>query len=246
MLAALRSTINHKALNARFARRGPWITKFHIDGHDYGGWFDPTPPADVRIDTFAAHFPGARRILELGTLEGGHAFQLARLPGVREVVAVEARESNLERARFVRRVLGIENVKLVQGDLETLAIGSLGWFDAIFCAGLLYHLTRPWDLAHRMRAISPDLFLSTHYAAEDKADTVANGLHGLTYREGGIASPLAGLSPTAFWPTLDSLVRMLKEVGYRDITITKDRPDHLNGPAVHLVAKGESPPTITP
>ena len=75
---------------------------------------------------FAEAFPGVRRILELGSLEGGHTFALGALAGVDEVVAIEGRTENVERARVVQRALGVDNVKFVVGNLETMDLAPLG------------------------------------------------------------------------------------------------------------------------
>jgi len=152
---------------------------------------------------------------------------------------------NVKRATFVQRLLEIENVEFLVANLESIDLGSLGDFDAVFCAGLLYHLPEPWKLLERIRRVSPNLFLSTHYAAEasadpsatKRADTTINGLRGYVYSEGGFVDPLSGLSPTSFWPTLASLRDMLRASGFARVDITKNTPDRPNGPAVDLAAR---------
>src|SRR5713101_1615996 len=103
-------------LKAEFARRGPWITHFLIDGVESGGQFRALD--DPRIDQFFEHFPNVGTILELGSLEGGHTFVLARRPGVERVLALEARVSNIAKARFVQKLLQIDNAQFVEADLE--------------------------------------------------------------------------------------------------------------------------------
>jgi len=149
-----------KDLRREFDRRKPWVTKFTIGGEEYGGQYDAA--ADLRLRWFQQHFPEARTILELGSLEGGHSFALASWPHVKHVVAVEGRKANLQRARFVQSVMGQEKVRFVQANLETLDLSSLGSFDAVLCLGLLYHLPQPWRLLEKIGRVTRGVLLWTH------------------------------------------------------------------------------------
>jgi len=151
-----------KDVAAEFARRKPWVTKFHVESAAYGGWYDAA--ADPRLAVFRREFGGARRVLELGSLEGGHSLAIAAWPDVETVVAVEGRRANLEKARFVQDVMGRRNVTFTQANLETADLAALGRFDVVLCMGLLYHLPAPWTLLERIGRASDGLFLWTHYA----------------------------------------------------------------------------------
>src|SRR6187549_161567 len=118
-------------LGAEFERLKPWITKFHLEGADYGGNFDAMN--DARIAQFFDIFPEAETVIELGSLEGGHSFALARNPSVKRVVAIEGREKNIEKAKLVQKILGDKKVEFTQGDLEKLDFAQFGTFDAVFC-----------------------------------------------------------------------------------------------------------------
>lgn len=222
-------------LERQFRALGPWVTKFVIDGVSYGGGYYTM--RDGRITQFKEAFPHAESILELGSLEGGHTVALRRLERVRRVVAIEARQANIERARFIQGLLDLTNVEFVQGDLETFDIAMVGRFDAVFCVGLLYHLTAPWALVERIAGVSRNLFLWTHYASDDKANLVANGYRGISRPEGGTSDPLSGLSPSAFRPTLSSLQQMLADHGFTEVEVIQAEPSHQNGPAVTIVAR---------
>lgn len=211
------------------------MTRFEIDGEAYGGTFDAQ--RDGRPEVFFRQFPEAKRILELGSQEGGHTFALASHPGVREVVGIEGRSASFERARFVRRCLGLRNVDLHLANLEVAQLAPFGRFDAVFCSGVLYHLPNPWRLLEQIGSVTSGLYLWTHYAAENRVDTEANGYRGMTWKEGGLADPLSGLSPTSFWPIRDDLLRMIREHALPRVEILDDQPQCVNGPAVLLVAR---------
>ena len=237
------------SLHAEFDKRRPWVTKFVIGGEEYGG--ESNAMNDPRVDLFFQSFPEARRILELGSLEGGHTFNLASRPGVERVLGVEGRGESVEKAQFVQGVLGVENVEFAVANLETAELGEFGEFDAIFCSGLLYHLPEPWTLIEKASRVSPNLFVWTHYAEGDAADaavpalrkarnTTRNGFEGWEYGEHGLKDPLSGMSPTSFWPTLEGLKRMLGEHGFSEVRIIKDNPNNPHGPAVTLAASATS------
>src|SRR5262245_39416497 len=92
------------------------------------------------IGHFARAFPEAETILELGSLEGGRTFGLARLPGVRRIVAIEGKPGNLERARFMESIYRTRKIEWVHANLETADLSQWGTFDAVFCQGILYHM----------------------------------------------------------------------------------------------------------
>lgn len=218
---------------AGFRKRAPWVTRFIIHGQPYGGQFDAEH--DVRIRQFFEVFPSVRRLLELGCLEGGHTFQLAKHTDL-HITAVDARHSNLSKARYVSKLLGVQNVSFVQADLEKRALSSFGQFDAVFCSGLLYHLPRPWDMLDGLRAAAPRVFIWTHYAAEDRATETNHGFRGHWYQEHGPADPLSGMSPKSFWITLPSIVERLNRNGFESVTIIADEREHPHGPCVTLAA----------
>ena len=226
-------TLNAVNLVAEFAQRGPWITQFVIDGVPSGG--DYQVVNDRRVQQFLERFPNVRTILELGSLEGGHTFMLARHPGVERVLAIEGRLANIDRAKFIGSLFGVSNVQFKQANLEQLQLDSLGRFDAIFCCGLLYHLPEPWKLISQTPLVAPSIFVWTVYANENEANIEIDGLRGREYIEGGVNEPLSGLSPKSIWLTLPSLLELLKRSGYGNIEMI-EKQQNPNGPAVSLVA----------
>lgn len=221
-------------LTTQFARLAPWVFQFRIDGHDYGGAVSAA--GDIRVERFFRFAPNATNILELGALEGAHTFILAERPGVKRVLALEGREVNLRKARFVKELLRAENAEFAQTNLEEGDLTALGKFDAVFCSGLLYHLPEPWKLIETLSAMAPKLFLWTHYAAESEAQVLPDGRRGKIQPEGGTDEPLSGMSSTATWLTLGSLIGTLTTSGYGNIDVIYNDLTHPNGPAVTIGA----------
>jgi SAM-dependent methyltransferase len=225
--------IDELRLRWEFRKHGPWVTRFNIAGRTYGG--DLSYQGDVRVKQFFDAFPDARTILEPGCLEGGMSFQLAQQPDS-QVVALDARSENLERARFVQRIFGIENIDFIEADLELTPLASFGQFDAIFCSGLLYHLSRPWEFLDGLRPASSRVLLWTHYAHGDKVRDETDGFKGFWYQEHGVKDPRSGLNPRSFWMTLPDIVARLEENGFGRVEIIKDDPNHDPHACVTLAA----------
>lgn len=221
-------------LKAEFNKRKPWVTKFVIEGKAYGGKYDAFN--DQRLSWFIQRFPEAETILELGSLEGGHTFALAQHPNIKRIVAIESRGANLERARFVQQLLKIDKAEFILANLEDFDLASVGKFEVVFCAGLLYHLPEPWRLLEQVARVSPALFLWTHYAPLQKAKETRLHYAGMTYREGGMQDSLSGMSPVSFWPTLEGLQQMLADYSFTRVEIIQDEVNHPHGPAVTLAA----------
>jgi hypothetical protein len=204
----------------RLGKRSPWLARFQINGHLYGAGLnhdeDVRPPALFRL------LPNPGRILELGSCQGGGTFQLARHPGVREIVAVEARASHVEKAHFVQRLLGVSKVTFLTADLETFDLTPLGRFDVAYCVGLLYHLPRPWELLTKLAAVTDTIYLNTHYCRPDQVNLTLQSYPGMKYQEGGVEEPLSGMSGWSFWPTLPALVRMLQAAGFNPEILETD------------------------
>src|SRR4051812_25825024 len=95
--------LKHRVISRGFERLGPWVTSFTIDGVEYGG--EHTMDDDRRLPQFWEAFPDARRILELGSLEGGQTFELLRRPGVHGP-RVEGGGGHPERAPLAPRAPG--------------------------------------------------------------------------------------------------------------------------------------------
>ncbi len=228
------SSEKQSSLKAEFEKRNPWITRFHIENEEYGGFFDAMN--DVRIEQFFECFPSVENILELGSLEGGHSFALAQNSAVKKVTAIEGRADNIQRAEFVKEVLDDKKVEFLEANIEKTDFDALGKFDAVFCSGLLYHLPEPWKLIEQLGKISPNIFIWTQVSEEVKAKKIRNGWRGKYYREGGFFDPLSGLSKKSFWFSLGSLVNLLTINGYSKIRIIENNLNHPKGPAVTIAA----------
>jgi hypothetical protein len=199
------------AFAAEVRRLEPWWFSFEAGGARFGGAV-PRDTEKVRVFFECLERCGgtAATILELGSHEGNHSLQLAARPGVTRVVGLEGRPDNVERARLVQGAFAARNVEFRQANLEAFDPAQVGPVDAVFCAGLLYHLPEPWLLIQRLASSCRYLFLDTHYAATESA---AVGRYRGCWRGEG-QDPLSGLSRRSFWLSFRHLVLLLLENGF--------------------------------
>ena len=179
------------------------------------------------------------RILDLGSLEGGLSFELAREGW--SVTGMEGRSANLDKAEMIRSYFGLENLKFELRDVKTLSPERDGRFDAVICCGLLYHLDDPFTFLRTLRTITTEeglLFVDTHVAPDDASARHATYAQHLservTFREGGhdyegcwFAEPSRGSvleqqwsavsNARSFWPTRTSLIRAMYHAGFPSI-----------------------------
>ncbi|HUZ26348.1 MAG TPA: class I SAM-dependent methyltransferase [Streptosporangiaceae bacterium] len=225
---------------------GPWVNAFEYQGNLFPkdeGLDGETPlqPRRGRAQAFFEAFPDARRILELGSLEGADTVRLARHPGT-DVVAVEGRAEHVARARFVAGLHDLANARFVHADVETFDLTSLGCFDAVLCAGLLYHLQEPWSLLTTLAAMTEHLFLSTHYWGGD--GTVQDrGFAIKMVTESHPEPRTRALAQTVRWFDRDSLFRAIREAGFNRIDVLDERRTDT---VCDLVAACYRPPATQP
>ncbi|HET6183569.1 MAG TPA: class I SAM-dependent methyltransferase [Acetobacteraceae bacterium] len=105
------------------------------------------------------------RVLDLACLEAQYAIEFA-LHGAR-VTAIEGRQTNIEKARFAKRILQLDALDLVQGDVRDLHVDRYGQFDVVLCLGILYHLDVPdvFAFLERIAACSSGLAVFDTYVS---------------------------------------------------------------------------------
>ena len=166
------------------------------------------------------------RILDLACLEGLYAIEFARCGA--EVVAIEGREANIEKARFVKNVFSLGNLELVKDDVRNLSKEKYGSFDVILCLGILYHLDIP-DVFSFLEMISEVCrkvtLIDTHVSQRAEKSYTYNGKEywGSSFIEHDTQSTLEERAQalwgsldnlTSFWPARPSLYNLISHVGF--------------------------------
>jgi len=78
------------------------------------------------------------RILDLACLDGQFAIEFAMYGA--NVVGIEGREANIQKAIFAKDVLKLPNLEFIQDDVRNISRKKYGEFEIILCSGILYHL----------------------------------------------------------------------------------------------------------
>jgi 16S rRNA G527 N7-methylase RsmG len=193
------------------------------------------------------------RVLDLGSLEGLYAVELARHGA--SVVAVEIREANIEKIRFAKEALGLDNLEIVCDDVRNLSAEKYGRFDIVLCLGLLYHLDAP-DVFHFTKRVAEvcrrAAIFDTHVSLADETSQAYDGeeywgMDFLEHRDDETEEEkkkklwASAGNPKSFWLTKPSLNNLLSRVGFTSVYECYN-PSEINKPAdrVTLVAlKGE-------
>ncbi len=181
---------------------------------------------DIRLTIFQRLLepmtPG--KLLDLGCGHGKFA-QLAHRLGW-QVTAVDA--------RTVRMPMTCE-IKWVEADVRDFPVDG---YDCVCILGLLYHLELPDIVDLLRRCAGTPTIIDTHVAP--KAELTEGGYEGKLFREIQSESPeeLAATptaswgNPTSFWPTRESLIRMLHDSGYE--VILEATPSYKPGRTFYL------------
>jgi SAM-dependent methyltransferase len=138
------------------------------------------------------------RLLDLGAGHGTFAL-VARELGW-EVTAVDARTT---------RMPSTKDVEWVQADVREFPIRG---YDVVTVLGLLYHLELEAQLSLLRRCHPALTLIDTHISTKPKA--IVDGYFGHYFEERQEDLRASWGNPVSFWPTEESLCRMLFEAGF--------------------------------
>ncbi len=166
------------------------------------------------------------RVLDLACLEGQYAVEFA-LKGA-EVVGIEGREANIQKARFAQEALGLKRLTFVQDDVRNLSPEKYGEFDVVLCLGILYHLDAPdvFQFVERIGSVCRKIaVIDTFVGVKDLApQNYRNHRYGGRFMhehkptasvEERLQDKWASLdNPRSFWITRPSLYNLITVSGF--------------------------------
>ncbi len=195
---------------------------------------------DARVLAVASRFNSRdKTVLEVGCNEGYHTAQLSRI--CRHVTAFDVRPHNVVCSLINLFVQDVHNAKVALLDARDLDC-SFGTFDIMFHVGVLYHLLDPVAHLTKIADVTDDLILDTHYCRDDTTFERSDLTHGgKSYRahyftEGLWQDNRAGVEPYARWLYRDSLLELLKDVGFERVEVISDRLEK-SGPRFTVIAR---------
>lgn len=248
---------NHQ--NAIDLFKGEWSTRLP----DASGMIASTGPArhceDYRVTWAARELQGfgGKTILELGPLEGGHAYMLEQLDAA-EILSVEANARAYLKCLILKEAFGLLRARFLLGDFIPFLRATRAVYDVGFACGVLYHQSNPIELIQLLANRCDSVFVWTHFhdatylAKNSKAascfeppreSSVGGFTHTLFPRRYDTARNWGGFcgggGPTACWLTQTTILAAFEYFGFSvGRTIVEENP---NGPAFMFVAKRRKP-----
>jgi SAM-dependent methyltransferase len=179
------------------------------------------PASQSYLRTIRLFCPPPARVADLGCLEGGYAVHFARAGY--DVLGIEGKEDNFSTCEWVADRVKLPNLRFVLDDVRN--IREYGSFDAILCAGLLYHLDQPVAFLHTLGDVTTRLLIiSTNYATEGGreldvyplADELVEheGKLGRWYEEDSPGPWTAVGNKRSFWLERRHLLQTMIEAGF--------------------------------
>ncbi len=237
--------MTHQQIEETIARLSPWFYPF-----DFGNGLRTTSaiPQEVTaifetrlqmvnslIDNhFGSRLPGVACI-DVGCHEGFYSIAMAK-KGIRRVVGVDVRESNLRKARFVAETFGFPEIAFRQGDCERLRAEEIGQYELTLFLGVLYHLENPMLCLRNVSAMTKELcIVETQVIDEVKGETEWGAREWTRPYQGALAAvdesdefyadnAETGGTPLALCPSPKALAFMLKQAGFRRTEIVPPPP----------------------
>jgi hypothetical protein len=198
-------------------------------------------------------------ILELGPLEASHTYMLEqRRPA--SILAIEANRLSYLRCLVVKELLNLKIATFALGNFAPWLEKAEQRFDLIIASGVLYHMADPVRFLELISQRADSLYLWTHYASDQAmpaGDARRNAFlgepevvksHGVSVRchkrsywgAWKSESFCGGLYDLHRWLVKDDILALLRALGFDDLRIAHDEPDHHNGPAFSIFARRRS------
>ncbi len=211
---------------------------------------------DTRVTWALEHLGGVagQTVLELGPLEGGHTYMLHKA-GARSITAIEANKRCYLKCLIAKELMGTDRARFLLGDFMPWLEAEQRSFDVVWVAGVLYHMVDPMRLLQLVGACTNKIHVWTHYvpdegykgtepwtqpivAVEDrmiKGRVVPHYVRRY-FTQTTKTSYCGGVFETAAWLRRSDILDELKRMGFTDIKIGFEEPDHPHGPSFAIAA----------
>ncbi|GAK71875.1 hypothetical protein RRU01S_22_00080 [Agrobacterium rubi TR3 = NBRC 13261] len=232
-----------------------WTSAFPIDGLNAGN----TPLfADDRV-IGALNAYGAvegLQLLEVGPLEGMHTFILNQHRPA-NIDVIEANKSCFLRCLVTKEILKLDRASFYLGDIQEWLRVVDRQYDFALASGVLYHMPDPGEFLRLLSVRANSLFIWTHYY-DDTAMPVQDvrrkpfsgnvetrSVSGMdvNYYERSYqhaeanASFCGGMKDRHYWLQRDEILDLLKHLGYSEVVVQDEYPEHPGGPCFSVFAR---------
>jgi SAM-dependent methyltransferase len=155
-----------------------------------------------------------RRVLDLGC-NAGYWSLAAIEAGADFVLGIDGRQMHIDQANLVFEAKGVDpsRYRFDLADIFALDLHD-EMFDIVLCLGLLYHVSKPFELMERMSRWNTDLLVID--------TTLETDVAGAYFRivQQNLDDPRAALDrPVALHPTWRAVVRLAEQYGYACVVL---------------------------
>ena len=155
-----------------------------------------------------------KRVLDLGC-NAGYWSLAAIEAGADFVLGIDGRQMHIDQANLVFDVKGIEatRYRFELSDIFDLKLNEEP-FDIVLCLGLLYHVSKPFELMERIATWNTDLLV-----IDTTLDTSVRGSYFRVVQQ-DLDDPRAAVDrPVALHPTSPAVVSLVDQFGYRSVML---------------------------
>ncbi len=214
------------ALIEREIRRlAPWYYRYDLQGisTDITEPCDPDGHREVRCPPIFEGFWQGKSVLDIACNEGAWSFS-ALDQGAGKVQAFDCRPINVEKARFVGKVLGYINAEFSVETCESWVAkhGAQG-FDIVMMCGILYHLTHPQQTIRDYCSIAGEWIFVTSQLNGGEEDGF------VTYKEEETIAASHEAEPSLAPNTANTLIREYAKHGFHPIHVEETAAGSLGG-----------------
>ena len=204
-----------------------------------------------------------KHILEIGPLEAAHTWLLDQ-HGAALIDAVEANKLCYLRCLVTKEILQLKSARFHLGDCQLWLEQRPDRYDFVIASGVLYHMQDPIRFLEAIAARTDAIFIWTHYA-DDEAMPPDDPRRGAFVGQPEVRQHLGlniHLHPRSYlgawkdkafcggmhdlhrWIDKKDLLEFLRALGFDDLRIWNDEPNHAFGPAFSLFARRSQPQNV--
>jgi tRNA (mo5U34)-methyltransferase len=199
-----------------------WHYEFDLGGHKTPIWdathvnrhlqrkryfFDPL------VELLGGSLAG-KRVLDVGCNAGFWSL-CAIEAGADFVLGIDGRQMHVDQANFVFDVKGVDpkRYRFTTGNIFTTDLREHGSFEIVLCLGLMYHVSKPFELVERISAANTDLLL---------IDTTLSTAPGSAFevRHDALDEPRNAVDyEVVLYPTRRAVLDVVRQFGYSAVIL---------------------------
>ena len=204
----------------------PWFHEMDLGNGLLTPGLTPLDALQTAADVYFKDGLDGRSFLDVGCWDGFNSFEAKRRGASRVLATDQFAWSDKcwgKRAAFdlANEALGLD-VEVREIDLDGLSVDSVGTFDVVLFAGVLYHLRNPLLVLEQMATLCDEtLILETHL------DALESPVPAMVF----YPTTELGNDPTNWWgPNPACVIAMLRDVGFATVEFTP-HPHPLQAPS---------------